>query len=72
MPCIRIAGGIVCMPKLARLRLADGRRVFMEMHSYFGPTFFRDRAYLREIQEWWDDPLIVQAWDWFYKRGQRA
>lgn len=72
MTCIKIPGGIICMPKIFRLRLEDGRRVFGEVHSYFGPTFFRDRNHQREIEDWWDDPLICNAWEWFHKRGKRA
>lgn len=71
MPCIRIANGVICLPGVFRLPLADGRRVFLETH-YLGPAFFRDRAGLREIEDWYDDPLIYQACGWFYGRGQRA
>lgn len=71
MPCIRMPGRIICMPRTFRLPLADGRHVYLEAH-YLGPAFFRDRAGQREIEDWYDDPLIVQACDWFYGRGERA
>jgi hypothetical protein len=55
-----------------RLPLADGRRVFIEFHSYLGPSFFLDRARQREIQTWYDDPVICSALDWFVGRGKVA
>lgn len=55
-----------------RLPLADGRRVFMEFHSYLGPSLFRDRACRREIKDWWVWPEIVAAVDWFVERGKVA
>lgn len=51
MTCVRIPGGIVCLSPFFRLRLADGSCVFMEWHNYCGPTFFRDRAARRMIDE---------------------
>lgn len=72
MPCIRIANGVICLPSVFRLPLADGRRVYLETHHYYGPTFYQDRACRREIEDWYADPLIVQACDWFCERGQRA
>lgn len=44
MTCHRIADGIICVSPFYRLPLSDGTHVFMEWHSYLGPTFFRDRA----------------------------
>ncbi|MET4696687.1 hypothetical protein [Endozoicomonas lisbonensis] len=55
-----------------RLPLADGRRVFMEWHSYLGPTFYHDRHRRREIDDWWEDELINEALEWFQNRGNRA
>ena len=55
-----------------RLPLPDGRRVFMEFHSYLGPSLFRDRACMREIELWYEDPAIVAAVDWFVRRGNVA
>lgn len=72
MTCIRIPGGVVCVSPFFRLPLADGRRIFMGWHSYCGPTFYRDRDEQREIIEWWNDPLICAALEWFIGRGHRA
>lgn len=77
MACIYFSGrgfrGYICgVPLLFRLPLADGGRLFMEWHNYHGPTFFRDRQCVREIQDWWDNPLICDALDWFCKRGNKA
>lgn len=63
MTCVRIPGGIVCLSPFFRLRLTDGS---------CGPTFFRDRAARRMIDEWWDNPAICAALDWFIQRGKRA
>lgn len=72
MTCIRILGGIVCLSPFYRLPLADGRRIFMDWHNYCGPIFYRDRDARREVAEWWNDPLICEALDWFTGRGNRA
>lgn len=55
-----------------RLPLGNGRHVFMEWHRYFGPSFFRDRACMREIEDWYEQPLICAALDWFVGRGKVA
>lgn len=72
MTCIRFGGAIVCISPFYRLLLSDGRRVFMEWHSYLGPTFFHDRAMNRVHETWYEDPLICKALDWFTGRGCRA
>ena len=64
--------GFVCVSPFYRLRLEDGTCVFMEFHRYCGPTFYRDRATTRDIPEWYDNPLICKALDWFVARGHRA
>lgn len=68
MTCFRIRRGFVCINKFARLRLADGRCVFVDMH-YYGPTLYRDRLCNREIERWYEDGLIVRAVNWFIERG---
>lgn len=56
-----------------RLRLDDGSYVFMPFYRYLGPMgFYRDRAELREIPDWWENPLICKALDWFCNRGNRC
>lgn len=55
-----------------RLPLLDGRRVYMEWHSYLGPSFFYDRDRNRMIDDWWKDCLICRALEWFQGRGERA
>jgi hypothetical protein len=59
-------------PRVWRLPLASGGRVFMEFHSYLGPSFFRDHACRREIETWYEDPEICAALDWFVQRGKVA
>ena len=63
---------ICWLPRVWRLPLADGRRVFMEFHSYLGPSLFRDRACRREIETWYTDPELVAAVDWFVQRRKVA
>lgn len=72
MTCHRIPGGIICMTPFYRLPLADGTRVYMEWHSFLGPMFFKDQACERPIDEWYSDPLICAALDWFTGRGHKA
>lgn len=72
MTCIRMNGMIVCVSPFYRLRLADGRCVFMEWHSFCGPTFYRDRNCRRMIEDWYEDTLICDAIDWFVKREYKA
>ena len=55
-----------------RLPLASGGHVFVEWHNYLGPSFFRDHACRREIEEWYTDPEICAALDWFVARGKVA
>ena len=72
MTCTRIRGAIVCWSPFYRLPLSDGRRIYMEWHSYFGPTFFHDRAATRQHETWYNDPRIVEALNWFCRRGHKA
>lgn len=58
--------------RVFRLPLAGGGRVFMEWHRYFGPSFWRDRACTREIEQWYEVPEICSALDWFVARGKVA
>jgi hypothetical protein len=59
-------------PPVWRLPLASGGRVFMDFHSYFGPSFYRDHRCAREIEQWYEDAEIVAALDWFIARGKMA
>lgn len=72
MTCVRIGGAIVCYQPFYRLRLQDGTCVFMEWHSYLGPTFYRDRKCNRIWEDWYDNPLVCGALDWFTHRGNKA
>lgn len=72
MSCTRLRGAIICHSPSYRLRLADGTCVFMSWHHFCGPVFYRDRAETREINDWYENPLIEAALDWFIERGQRA
>ena len=62
----------MCVSPSFRLPLADGTRVYMDWHSYYGPTFYRDRNELRIIHDWYEYPLICDALDWFCERGKKA
>jgi hypothetical protein len=44
----------------------------MSWHSYLGPIFFHDRDERRGIEDWYENPRIIEALDWFCKRGHRA
>jgi hypothetical protein len=55
-----------------RLPLASGGRVFMEWHNWIGPSFYRDRACMREIEDWYEQPEICAALEWFQGRGKKA
>lgn len=56
-----------------RLRLDDGTYVFMVFHRVMGVMgFYRDKAERREITDWFNNPLICKAFDWFCNRGNRA
>lgn len=72
MTCIRIEHGFICFQPSHRLRLADGRRVFMEWHNYLGPTFYRDAAMQRIWEDWYEDPAVCDALDWFTGRGNKS
>lgn len=72
MTCIRIEHGFICAGDFYRLRLLDGRYVFMAWHSYCGPDFYKDKYLNKPIDEWWEDNLIIKALEWFQGRGNKA
>ena len=72
MTCVAFHGGIYCYSPSYRLRLLDGRYVYMDWHSHLGPSFFRDRALARPMDGWWDDDMMCAAAAWFANRGCRA
>ena len=74
MTCIDIGNGFVCVNtnRYNRLRLSDGGYVYMDWHSYLGPTFYKDRAAMRELEEWYEDDNIVSALTWFVERGNKS
>ena len=73
MACYNYGKSIVCMSfGLFRLRLLDGRYVFMDWHNYLGPLFYKDRGATREIELWYEDDMICEALDWFVRRGRKA
>jgi len=43
-----------------------------QWHDYLGPVFWKDRAATKEIMDWWEDKQILDALDWFQKRGKKA
>lgn len=72
MTCVHIGDGIMCFRRIYRMRLDDGRHVWMEWHSFFGPSVYRDRDCNREIVNWYDDLMICAAIQWFIDRGEVA
>jgi hypothetical protein len=72
MTCISWGSSIVCVSPLYRLRLLDGRYIYMAWHRYLGPTFYRDRLEQRMLDDWWQDALICRAVEWFQNRGCMA
>jgi len=67
--CVHFVYGVLCFSPRFRLRLSDGRHIFMDWHRHCGPTFYFDRAMNREIEAWWDDLAITEALNWFQSRG---
>lgn len=47
-----------------RLRLEDGTCVFVLWHNYCGPTVYRDRNFMRCIEDWFENKMICNAIDW--------
>lgn len=72
MTCRRIPGGFVCLVPTFRLRLLDGRYVYMTWNNYCGPLFSHDRDETRVIEDWHEDEMLCKAVDWFVKRGKKA
>lgn len=72
MTCYTTSLGIVCVSPLYRLRLLDGRYIYMSWHNYLGPTVYADKYERRMIDDWWQDSLICRAVEWFQQRGERA
>ena len=72
MPCVNLGNMIICTSPVHKLRLSDGRSVWMESHGYCGPLFYRDRKLIREIEEWWEDGFIIEAFDWWNGRGRKG
>ena len=54
----------ISMPRDYRLRLEDGTCVFVLWHNYCGPTVYRDLAWNRPIEDWWENKMICDAIDW--------
>lgn len=50
MTCIRIPGGVMCVPNAFVPLHEFGAKVWCEMHSYFGPTFYRSEAAITAIR----------------------
>lgn len=65
--------GIICgFDPVYRFPLANGDRVYMAWHHYFGPAFYRDKLLTRFIDDWHENDQICDALDWFIKRGKLA
>lgn len=70
MTCTFVGRAILCSSPSYRLRLDDGRYVFMSWHHYSGPFFYKDKLEQREIENWYEDDLICRALSHFIKRGK--
>lgn len=72
--CVQCWGGFMTLTPLVRLRTPDGGYVYMEWQNYCGPTFYRDRAGVRELPM--DDAEeLIPIWDaleWWISRGKRG
>ena len=56
-----------------RLRTRSGGYAFLWWSDYYGgPEFTRDREGERVIEEWWKNPELRDALDWFIDRGRRT
>jgi hypothetical protein len=51
MTCIRIPGGVLCVPNAFVSLEPYGAKVWCEMHSYLGPTFFRSENAIKPIEK---------------------
>lgn len=74
MACTLVNNGIICSfsSPVKRLRLEDGSYIFMEWHNYAGPIFFKDKKCTKEIEDWYENPLLIQVSNWFIKRGKKC
>ncbi len=67
MPCLPLTDtsgkrrvGFVCVSESVT-KLCRG--VWMEWHSYFGPSFWSDEDCSKPIHDWYQKPRIVVAFD---------
>jgi hypothetical protein len=44
----------------------------MSFHYYSGPFFYHDKYENREIVDWFENKQLVDAYNWFAKRGNVA
>lgn len=74
MSCAIYPNMVVCNLTAGTYKLpsVDGTRVYMDWHDYLGSIFFKDNNCTRKIVDWYDNPLICDALDWFQKRGNKA
>jgi len=73
MTCTIVFGGVICTnTNHYKLRISDGRRVFIEWHEHCGPVVYVDKAMNRELENWWEDNLVCSAINWFVGRGCKA
>lgn len=71
---LTVSNGIIHISRyrMYRLRLNDGRYIYMSWHPYCGPTIFKDKHETRWIENWYEDEQIVDAVNWFVNRGKKA
>lgn len=71
MTCIRISNWIICVNPRGRVRIGT-RYVWIDYHTYCGPSFWRDRAMTKEYEPNDEhDPIWQEFFKWLEKHEAR-
>lgn len=61
--------GFVCIANHFE-RLSRG--IYLEWHNYLGPSFYSDKDYSKPIEDWWENPRIVELFNaWHAKHKEQ-
>lgn len=71
MPCIPINNGFICTNRCGRLHL-PGKYIWVEFHSYCGPTFWQDAGGTKVYDAKEGDPIWPLFNDWLSKSVRPA
>ena len=71
MTCVRIPNGIVCLIPWGRLHVGN-RYIWVDWHSYFGPSFWLNAAGTIPYEPDENDPVWVEYDKWLKKREARV